>query len=208
MATAPDHVPISHESEAITQPGSSKGWFSRKWSWARGATSTTGIDYIVAHREDVVELAADGCDVLGVGPQAARQVQAATPWFLRMFSTLSPGYHLEKGEMLLDDAFARLDKDGLGMPSAIAKRLLKQHDQLLRQHATLRAAAPQSRKASKIWMKETRNFLEDVKRSARDAQSDNLRKKLDAVVLDPQPVPSGRVLTSSEDPFRDPVDLI
>ena len=65
----------------------------------------------------------------------------------------------------------------------------------------MRAAAPQSRKASKIWMKETRNFLEDVKvrirtsaytdmstdilaqqRSARDAQSDNLRKKLDGVL--------------------------
>lgn len=101
--------------------------WARGLAWARGTTTST-IDYTVAHGPDLVACAVDSCAVVGVGEDAAHRAQIAAPWFLRILSTYAPSYQMEKGITYLDEAFDMLQQNGREMPLKVSKKLLKTYN--------------------------------------------------------------------------------
>ena len=96
----------------------------RRWIKIR---VTRAVDLAVSHRDAVVVLTQDTCEVLGVGEEAANSIKSSTPWVLRMFSHYSPDYHLAKGSTYLETALDLIRTHGEHMPEKVENELSNKH---------------------------------------------------------------------------------
>ena len=104
--------------------------FAALWAWCKDGAQDTVVPFLVRNSNEVVSLAVDSCSVLGMGAGAANPaIKTSAPWFLKMLSPASPAYHLQKGLVYLDEAFALLQQDGDDMPRTLSMKLHDWYDQ-------------------------------------------------------------------------------
>ncbi|KAI0745172.1 hypothetical protein C8Q76DRAFT_789599 [Earliella scabrosa] len=152
--------------------------FAALWAWCKDGAQDTVVPFLVRNSNEVVSLAVDSCSVLGMGAGAANPaIKTSAPWFLKMLSPASPAYHLQKGLVYLDEAFALLQQDGDDMPRTLSMKLHDWYDQLLNTRNTLADRVPQSRARNREWKAQTQALLELTKRSSKEAQSRRLRNQ-------------------------------